>query len=117
MDFNLNSTFFDRHAVVRIAGEVDVHSAPQLQTGLIGVFDSGPRAVVLDLSQLMFIDSTGLGALVAALNVAAEREIDFLLAEVSVRVTRLLEITGLDRVFTVYADIDDAVADLAMIKE
>lgn len=117
MDFNLNSTFFDRHAVVRVTGEVDVHSAPHLQSGLIAVFDSGPRAVVLDLSQLMFIDSTGLGALVAALNVAAEREIDFLLAEASVRVTRLLEITGLDRVFTVYPGIDDAVADLAMIKE
>jgi anti-sigma B factor antagonist len=117
VDFNLNSTPFDRHTVVRISGEVDVHSASHLQSGLLSVFDAGSPAVILDLSQLLFIDSTGLGALVASLNVAMEREVDFLLAEPSDRVVRLLEITGLDHVFTVYRRVEDALVHVGVTAE
>ena len=68
MDLSLTENTVDSQTIVQVRGEVDVHSAPQLRDRLTDVIDGGKKSVVVDLSRLDFIDSTGLGALVAALN-------------------------------------------------
>ena len=62
-------------AVLRVAGEVDVYTAPQLRERVIGLLAGGVRHIVADLREVDFLDSTGLGALVGSLrrNVAATK--------------------------------------------
>ena len=96
--------------VVRVAGEVDVHSAPQLRDRLTAELESVPDAVVVDLTQVAFLDSTGLGALVAVRTAAGERGIALPVVCTSERILKLFTITGLDGVFDIHADVESAAA-------
>ncbi|MFL6163628.1 MAG: STAS domain-containing protein [Jatrophihabitantaceae bacterium] len=109
MDLVLNERDVDSHEVVEVHGEVDVHSAPQLRDRLIEVIDAGNTSVVVDLSWLQFIDSTGLGALVAALNHANANGASFRLVCKADRLLKVFRITGLDEVFEIYPTIELAI--------
>ena len=87
--------------VLQVAGEVDVHSAPELGKRITAIIDGGARQLVVDLDRVEFIDSTGLGVLVAGYNRAQEQGGSLELVCASDRVIRLLRITGLDEVFTI----------------
>jgi anti-sigma B factor antagonist len=98
--------------VVAVSGEVDVYSAPELKESLTKLFDSGAKSVVVDLSDVAFLDSTGLGALVEAR--AATNDAGGALAIVCnhERILKLFTITGLDGVFSIHSSVDDALAAL-----
>lgn len=96
--------------VVRVTGEVDVHSAPQLRDGISTELASGASAVVVDLSSVDFMDSTGLGALVAARTAAGERGLALPVVCTSERILKLFAITGLTGVFDIQPSVDAAVA-------
>ena len=61
-------------AVLRIGGEVDVYSAPQLRERIIELLADGIRHVIADLREVDFLDSTGLGALVGGLKRLREQD-------------------------------------------
>ena len=109
MDLILNERDVDSHEVVEVRGEVDVHSAPQLRDRLIQIIDTGKPSVVLDLSWLQFIDSTGLGALVAALNHANSVDTKFRLVCKADRLLKVFRITGLDEVFDIHPTVEQAI--------
>ena len=88
-------------ATARLVGELDLFTAPCLRDGLCELFDDGVRTVELDLSELDFIDSTGLAELVLALKRHRQRGGDVVLCRPSPSTARVLEIAGLDQVFTV----------------
>lgn len=98
--------------VVAVNGEVDVYSAPELRDGLTELLQSG-TSVIVDLTDVGFLDSTGLGALVAARSTAAERGASLPLVCTHQRILKLFTITGLDRVFRIYPSVPEAVDDLA----
>jgi anti-sigma B factor antagonist len=108
MDLNLNERDVDSHDVVEVGGEVDVHSAPQLRDRLIEIIDGGKPSLVVDLSGLQFIDSTGLGALVAARNHAEAAGTRFQLVCKADRLLKVFRITGLDEVFEIHPTIEQA---------
>ncbi|HUB73013.1 MAG TPA: STAS domain-containing protein [Solirubrobacteraceae bacterium] len=81
-------------AVVALAGELDMASAETLQQALDAQELSAEPAVVLDLQQLQFIDSTGLRAVLAALERCRGRGQEFAITPGSPQVQRLLSITG-----------------------
>jgi len=91
-------------ATARLVGEVDLFTAPRLHEGLSVLFDEGVRTLTLDLSELEFIDSTGLAELVLALERHRAGGGDVLLRCPSPSTAKLLEISGLDRVFVVTTD-------------
>jgi anti-anti-sigma factor len=68
VDLILTENTVDSVVIVEVRGEVDVQSAPQLHDRLTEVIDKGNKSVVVDLTRMAFIDSTGLGTLVAVLN-------------------------------------------------
>jgi anti-sigma B factor antagonist len=109
MDLILNERGLDSHEVVEVRGEVDVHSAPQLRDRLIEVIDTGKPSVVVDLSSLQFIDSTGLGALVAALNHANAAGAKFQLVCQADRLLKVFRITGLHEVFEIHPTVEQAI--------
>ena len=91
----------DGWQVLRLAGEVDVATAPRLRDRLVQLINEGPPNVVVDLSGLSFIDSMGLGALVSGLKRARAHDGDLRLAGASDHVAKVLEITRLDQAFVV----------------
>lgn len=88
--------------LVKVVGEVDLASARELrETGRAAVAAASPGAnVTIDLREVTFLDSTGVGALVDMANAAVEREIGIVLLSAPERVRRILEITGLLDRFT-----------------
>ncbi|MGH8862708.1 MAG: STAS domain-containing protein [Jatrophihabitantaceae bacterium] len=97
--------------VVGVNGEVDVYAAPALRDGLTELLQNG-TSVVVDLTRVGFLDSTGLGALVAARTTAAERGASLPLVCTHRRILKLFTITGLDDVFAIHDTVDDAIAGL-----
>ena len=78
-----------------LRGELDPHTAPSLRTEIDRVFESGRANLVLDLSGLSFIDSSGLRVIISAHKDAAERDGYLVLRSPSQTTRRLLDITGL----------------------
>ncbi|TAM90447.1 MAG: anti-sigma factor antagonist [Jatrophihabitans sp.] len=95
--------------VVGVAGEVDLHSAPALREGLESEIERRLHGVVVDLSAVSFLDSTGLGALVSSRTAAGERGVSLPVVCTSERILKLFTITGLDGVFQIFGDLDSAV--------
>ena len=88
--------------VLALRGELDLDTAPHLREQLIEVIGEGTR-VVVDLELVGFLDSVGLGVLVGGLKRARTHGGDLVLVCSSRAVLKPLEITGLDRVFTIHA--------------
>jgi anti-sigma B factor antagonist len=97
----LHTTRSDSRAVLSLEGEMDLATSPALRQHLLDLRDDGVSQVVVDLSELQFIDSTGLGALVAAVKRYREHGGDIVLRKPTASVGRVLEIAGLTRVFEI----------------
>lgn len=98
--------------VVAVSGEVDVYSAPALKDNLTELLQSGADTVIVDLSEVAFLDSTGLGALVEARAATTEKGGSLPLVCQHERILKLFTITGLDGVFAIHPTLDDAVRSL-----
>jgi anti-sigma B factor antagonist len=88
-------------AAVAVRGELDIRSAPDLRAWLTKVLDEGAHQLVVDLSGVEFMDSSGLGVLVGAHKRLARIGGRLRVVGVSPPVARLLSVTGLSRVFDV----------------
>ena len=97
----------DRMALLVLRGELDMSTAPQLRECLVEIIDEGAR-IVIDMEALDFLDSAGLGILVGGLKRARTRGAELELVCTSRDVLKPLEITGLDRVFTIHPGRDAA---------
>jgi anti-sigma B factor antagonist len=98
--------------VVRPAGErLDIEVAADFRALLLSLIEQGHRRLIIDLADVGFIDSSGLGALVSALKTLKRSDNggDVRLARVQAPVVSLLEIIRLNRVFTTYASVEQAV--------
>jgi anti-sigma B factor antagonist len=96
--------------VLGVSGEIDVYTAPRLRERLLELAQQGTTRVVVDLSEVSFVDSTGLGVLVSGLKRFREGGGDLLLVVVQPQIMKVLEITGLTTVFSVHTSVDEAVA-------
>jgi anti-sigma B factor antagonist len=96
--------------VIALAGEVDLYTAPEFKQQLLDVIGQGAKDVVVDFSDTTFIDSTTLGVLVGGVKRLRTNEGQLSLVCSDRNITKIFEITGLDRVFTIYESRDEAVA-------
>jgi anti-sigma B factor antagonist len=91
--------------VVALSGEIDLYTAPRLQSQLASQLNvDHPVRLVVDMSGVDFCDSTGMNVLLAALRRARERGGDLVLAGPRPAVRKILQVTGLESVFTVLDD-------------
>lgn len=84
--------------VVAVTGELDVFTAPSLEEALQALIADGNADIVIDLSGVEFLDSTGLGVMVKALKWAREAGGGLRVVSTQERITKVFTITGLDEV-------------------
>jgi anti-sigma B factor antagonist len=109
VDLSLDRRTRGTWSVVAVGGELDLYTAPSFRESVMqAADDADPPKVIVDFSQLGFIDSSGLGAIVACLKHLRERNGNLAIAAPEASgLRRLLDLTGLDRVLTVYPTIDE----------
>ena len=98
--------------VISLAGEVDLYTAPEFKQQLLEVIGQGGTEVVVDFTSTTFIDSTTLGVLVGGVKRLRANDGQLSLVCSDRNITKIFEITGLDRVFTIHGTREDAVASL-----
>jgi anti-sigma B factor antagonist len=114
IDFGLLDEAVDETThVVSLRGEIDALTAPRLGSRLFGLADEGKRAVVVDLSEVTFMDSTGIGVLLNAMGHFTTRHGKLVLVCPTQRVLRVFEVTGLVGHLTIFDSREKALGGLA----
>ena len=98
--------------VIALAGEVDLYTAPEFKQHLLDVIGQGGKDVIVDFSDTTFIDSTTLGVLVGGVKRLRTNDGQLSLVCSDRNITKIFEITGLDRVFTIYPTRDAALSSV-----
>jgi anti-sigma B factor antagonist len=98
--------------VISLAGEVDLYTAPEFKQQLLEVIGNGGKQVVIDFTNTTFIDSTTLGVLVGGVKRLRTNGGQLSLVCSDRNITKIFEITGLDRVFTIYGTRDEALSQI-----
>jgi anti-sigma B factor antagonist len=99
----------DDCAVLRVTGEVDLYTAPALRERIRELAARGTVHLIADLTQVDFLDSTGLGALVGGLKRLREDGGSLALVITTPRVLRVFQVTGLTKAFSTWPSVTDAV--------
>ncbi|GAA1241720.1 MULTISPECIES: STAS domain-containing protein [Oryzihumus] len=109
MDLSISSAERGGVTVVHVGGEIDVYTAPTLRERLDEQIKAGHTHLVVDLSGVTFMDSTGLGVLVGRLKSVRAQDGSLRLVCSAERILKVFAITGLDKVFQIFGSVDDAV--------
>jgi len=109
MNFEIKTEKLDDATVIALAGEVDLYTAPEFKEALLEAIADGPQTVVVDLTDTTFIDSTTLGVLVGGLKRLRPEGRTLALVCSDQNITKIFEITGLDKVFPIHATRAEAV--------
>jgi anti-sigma B factor antagonist len=113
MNFDIKTEpLSDDAYVIALAGEVDLYTAPEFKQQLLDVIGKGAKHVVVDFSDTTFIDSTTLGVLVGGVKRLRTNDGQLSLVCSDRNITKIFEITGLDRVFSIYPTRDEAIAQV-----
>lgn len=88
---------------------LDAHNSDELKTELNSIFESGQSNLCVDLKEVRFIDSSGLGVFVSAFKNASTRQGSVKLSGLQSQVKSMFELTRLHRVFDIFATVDEAI--------
>ena len=114
MNFHINDEEIDAETqVIELGGEIDLYTAPEFKERMVALIEDGKKRIVVDLSAATFIDSTTLGVLVGGVKRLRPTGGTLALVCTDQNITKIFEITGLDRVFPIHASRDDALAAVA----
>lgn len=111
MDLTLSTREVDERAVIAVGGEIDVYTAPKLRDCITDLVGAGTYNIVVDLEQVDFLDSTGLGVLVGGLKKVRAHDGSLELVCSQERLLKIFRITGLAKVFVIHDSIDPAVTN------
>jgi anti-sigma B factor antagonist len=110
IDLSLGSRNESGWTVVDVKGEVDLFTAPKFREHVVGLVEKDQRKIAVNLRDVEFMDSTGLGVLVGVLRRLKERDGELALLGPQGSVLRVLTVTGLNRVFPIYDSLEQAIA-------
>jgi anti-sigma B factor antagonist len=99
--------------VIAVSGEVDIFTAPELKRAIGAAIDSGARAIIVDLTETRFLDSTALGVLIGAVKRLRLVDGRMVIVNTEPSTAKTFEITGLDQIFEIVADRDAALQTVA----
>jgi anti-sigma B factor antagonist len=114
MNFDITTEqLSDAAYVISLSGEVDLYTAPEFKQQLLEVIGQGGKDVVVDFSNTTFIDSTTLGVLVGGVKRLRPTGGQLTLVCNDRNITKIFEITGLDKVFPIYESRDEALQSVS----
>lgn len=116
-DLVIESQTIDDILVVKLEGELDAFTAQQVKEQLSTFIKKGYKKIVVNLSQVRYINSTSIGVLVSRLRDLKNRQGELVLAELSDRVNRILTLVGGKRLFQIFNTEQEAIASLAKSQE
>ena len=111
MDLGIKTRQAGPVTVVSVTGELDVHTARDLELALGDLISDGQHDVVIDLRELSFLDSTGLSVLVKSLKWAKEAGGGLRVVAADDKINKVFTITGLDSAMSLSPTLPDGVAD------
>ena len=100
----------DRPNVLPLDGEIDLHVSPSVAESLRAMVETKPKQLVVDLTDVTYLDSSGLAVLIEGMQSVQEYGGQFALAGVKENVRPIFEIARLDQVFQIFPTVDDALA-------
>jgi len=100
------------HHVIAVRGEIDLFTAPELKQALTDAIEGGQHRVVIDLTEVSFLDSTALGVLIGAVKRLRSRGGALAIVNTDTSIAKTFEITGLDQIFTIVPSREEALAAL-----
>ena len=99
----------DNHIkIVAVTGEVDLYSSPKLRTELLATTKAKHKAILVDLHQVSYMDSSGIATLVEALQQVKKYGGKLKIANLQGAVRDVFELSRLDKVFDIYASLEEA---------
>ena len=104
----IDITRSDVRTIVQPKGDINITQSPVLRAKLKALIEEGPPSVILDLSDVKFMDSSGIATLIETLQICRNEHIPFSLCSLQVRVRSVFEISRLETVFTIYDSLDSA---------
>jgi len=97
---------------LELEGEVDVYTVPLLRQEVMDQVDKGIKRVIVNLAAVEYIDSTGLGILIGGVKRLKEQSGTMVLVGPSPRLSRIFDITGLNKIFGIYGTEAEALTAL-----
>jgi anti-sigma B factor antagonist len=110
VELSLTTRRFADHTVLEIRGEIDVYTAPTLRESLVQLATAGESRLIVDLTRVDFLDSTGLGVLVGANRRLTAAGGTMTLVCPHEKLLKIFRITGLDSVFQIHGSVEAAAA-------
>ena len=110
MDLTITTREAEGRTVVAVAGEIDVYTAPRLREEITELVAAGTYNLVIDMSEVEFLDSTGLGVLVGGLKKVRAHDGSLQLVCNQDRLLKIFRITGLAKVFVIHDTAEAALA-------
>ncbi|MDP9443819.1 MAG: anti-sigma factor antagonist [Actinomycetota bacterium] len=110
MDLSLDTREQGDRTIVEVGGEIDVYTAPKLRERLVDLVNAGNYHLIVDMEQVEFLDSTGLGVLVGGLKRVRTHDGSLQLVCTQERLLKIFRITGLTKVFTIHDSVDAALS-------
>ncbi|WP_457551890.1 STAS domain-containing protein [Desulfobacula sp.] len=112
MAFKIKSKKKDNIAVIMVEGEIDMFSSPSLRDELVPFFKKNIKGIIVDLSGVSFMDSSGIATLVEGLQWSRKEKKEFILTGLGTNVMNSLSLTKLDNVFVIKTDTDGVFNEL-----
>ena len=114
MNFKISDEEIDDQThVISLGGEIDLYTAPEFKERMVELIEAGKKNIIVDLSEATFIDSTTLGVLVGGVKRLRPSGGGLALVCTDQNISKIFEITGLDRVFSIQVSREDAQASFS----
>lgn len=107
MELEVTTRDIGDYSVVKLKGEVDIYTAPSLRETIVDTVEKGRYKIVVDLDEVNFLDSTGLGVLVGGLKRVKQHDGELGIICNQEKVLRIFKITGLTKIFKMFESIDE----------
>ncbi len=113
MGFKIKSSEKDNVGIILVEGDIDMFTSPGLRDTLVPMFEKGLKGIIVNLSGVSFMDSSGIATLVEGLQWSKKVDKAFVLTGLGANVMNALSLTKLEKVFTINEDVDSALQALS----
>ena len=108
MELDITSKVEGNQHIISVKGEIDLYSSTMLREYIFTTIKQQPQVLIVDLDAVRYIDSSGIATMVEALQRANKSETQFKVAGLAKNVLEVFELLKLEKVFTIYDSIDEA---------